>query len=230
MDRFVMTTNTQQVVYGNVQDAAADKIRAMILSGQLEPGEWLRQDELARTLGVSTMPIREALRQLQAEGLVKFHPRRGAFVTEMSVAHHREMYRIREELEVLACQWVAEDFDRLDMARLKQLLDDIEVAQEESEITRRMELVRAFFFTIYQASGKEYLLRILSNVWDLSQQYRRYFAAVPEINARRMVDYRCVYEACAAKDGQALVNAIRAIHAFGDSHIIPLLEKIEQNT
>ncbi len=225
-----MTSNFPQVVYGNVQDAAADKIREMILSGQLEPGEWLRQDDLARTLGVSTMPIREALRQLQAEGLVKFHPRRGAFVTEMSVAHHQEMYRIREELEVLACQWVAEDnFERVDLARLKQLLDDIEVAQKDADISRRLELVRAFFFTIYQASGKEYLLRILSNVWDLSTQYRRYFATVPEINARRLIDYRRVYDACAARDGQALVDAIRAIFTFGESQIVPLLEKIEQN-
>ncbi len=225
-----MTSNAQPVVYGNVQDAAADKIREMIVSGQLEPGEWLRQDDLARMLGVSTMPIREALRQLQAEGLVKFHPRRGAFVTEMSVAHHQEMYRIREELEVLACQWVAEDhFEHVDLARLKQLLDDIEVAQKDADISRRLMLVRAFFFTIYQGSDKEHLLRILSNVWDLSQQYRRYFATVPEINARRLIDYRCVYEACVARDGQALVDAIRGIFTFGESQIIPLLEKIEQN-
>lgn len=224
------STGTAPLLYGKVQDAAADRIREMILSGKVQPGEWLRQDDLAKALGFSTMPIREALRQLQAEGLVKFHPRRGAFVAELSVSHHQEIYRIREELEVLACQWVAEDFSRLDLSRLKQLLGDIEVAEKEADITRRLELVRAFFFTIFEATDKEHLLRILSNVWDLSQQYRRYFAAVPEIRARRIIDYRCVYEACAARDGQALVNAIRSIHTFGESQIIPLLEKIEHDT
>jgi DNA-binding GntR family transcriptional regulator len=224
------STGATPLLYGKVQDAAADRIREMILSGKVEPGEWLRQDDLAKALGFSTMPIREALRQLQAEGLVKFHPRRGAFVAELSVSHHQEIYRIREELEVLACQWVAEDFARLDLSRLKQLLGEIEVAEKEADITRRLELVRAFFFTIFEATGKEHLLRILSNVWDLSQQYRRYFATVPEISARRILDYRCVYEACAARDGQALVKAIRSIHAFGESQIIPLLEKIEYDT
>lgn len=218
------------VVYGKVQDVVADRIRDMILSGAVAPGEWLRQDDLAKTLGVSTMPIREALRQLQAEGLVKFHPRRGAFVAELSVSHHREIYRIREELEVLACQWVAEDFDRLDLPRLKQLLEEIEAAEKQADVASRLVLVRAFFFTVFEATGKEHLLRILSNVWDLSQQYRRYFATLPEISARRVIDYRCVYKACAARDGQALVSSIRAIHSFGDSQIVPLLQKIEQNT
>ncbi len=217
------------IVYGNVQDAVADRIREMILSGKVQPGEWLRQEDLAKALGVSTMPIREALRQMQAEGLVKFHPRRGAFVAELSVSHHQEIYRIREELEVLACQWVSEDFDRLDLARLKQILEEIETAEKASNISRRLELVRAYFFTIFEASGKEHLLRILSNVWDLSQQYRRYFATLPEIGARRVRDYRCVYEACASRDGEARVKAIRTIHTFGESQIIPLLEKIEHD-
>lgn len=224
------SSDTTQIAYGNVQDAVADRIREMILVGKVQPGEWLRQDDLAKALGVSTMPIREALRQLQAEGLVKFHPRRGAFVSELSVSHHQEIYRIREELEVLACQWLAEDFDRLDLAQLKQFLDELEAAEKQTDVARRLELVRAFFFTIFQASGKEHLLRILSNVWDLSQQYRRYFAGVPEISARRIIDYRRVYAACVARDGQALVQSIRAIHTFGESKIIPLLQEIEQNT
>lgn len=225
-----MTTSVApQVLYGNVQDAVADRIRELILSGNVQPGEWLRQDELANQLGVSTMPIREALRQLQAEGLVTFHPRRGACVTKLSVTHHQEIYRIREELEILACQWASEDFDRIPLDHLKQLLDEIETAQKESDIPRRLELVRAFFFTIFEASQKEYLLRILSNVWDLSQQYRRHFATLPETNARRILDYRRVYDACAARDVRALTQAIRDIYAFGESQILPLLREIEQH-
>ena len=64
--------STSPIAYGSIQDAVVDRIREMILSGQFKPGAWLRQDELAQTLGVSTMPIREALRKLQAEGLVIF--------------------------------------------------------------------------------------------------------------------------------------------------------------
>ncbi len=223
-----MTTDATHILYGSVQDAVVDRIREMIVSGSVQPGDWLRQDELATVLGVSTMPIREALRQLQAEGLVTFHPRRGACVTKLSVSHHQEIYRIREQLEILACQWAVENFDRIPLDRLKQLLDEIEIAQKDADIPRRLELVRSFFFTIFQASQKEYLLRILSNVWDLSQQYRRHFATLPETSARRLRDYRRVYDACAARDAQALTQAIRDIYAFGESQIIPLLREFEQ--
>ena len=91
-----------KIVYGSVHDAATDRIREMILDGQFAPGERLRQDDLATALGVSTMPVREALRQLQAEGLVVFYPRKGAVVATLSVSEYEEIYRIREQLEILA--------------------------------------------------------------------------------------------------------------------------------
>ena len=68
----IANSSSSIITYGNVQDAVADRIREMVLNGQLKPGDRLRQDELANSLGVSTMPIREALRKLQAEGLVLF--------------------------------------------------------------------------------------------------------------------------------------------------------------
>jgi DNA-binding GntR family transcriptional regulator len=215
------------ISYGNVQDAVVDRIREMILSGQIKPGEWLRQDDLASTFGVSTMPVREALRQLQTEGLVTFYPRRGATVSQVSTGDYEEIYRIREELEVLACRWAAEDFDRIPLERLKTLLAEIETAAVNQDIPRRMETVREFFFLIFGASQKAHLLRILSSLWDLSQQYRRYFSTIPEIVPQRLANYRDVYRACQARDEQALVQAIREIYAFGKTRLIPLLRQQE---
>jgi DNA-binding GntR family transcriptional regulator len=212
------------ITYGNVQDAVVDGIRDMILNGHLKPGDRLRQDELADTFGVSTMPIREALRQLQAEGLVIFRPRRGAIVAKLSVSEYEEIYRIREELEILACRWAAEDFDRIPLDRLKRLLEEIEKVAAHSD---DMQLVREFFFTIFEASEKEHLLRILSSLWDLTQQYRRYFSSVPEIVPQRLANYRDVYRACDARDPERLVRAIRAIRAFGKSTLIPLVREEE---
>jgi DNA-binding GntR family transcriptional regulator len=216
------------ITYGNVQDAVVDGIREMILSGHLKPGDRLRQDELADTFGVSTMPIREALRQLQAEGLVIFRPRRGAVVASVSVSEYEEIYRIREELETLACRWAAEDFERIPVDRLRVLMGEIEEAEANFEdVYRRMELVREFFFTIFEASEKEHLLRILSSLWDLTQQYRRYFSAFPELIPQRLANYRSAYEACEARDPERLVQAIRTIRAFGKSTFIPLVREEE---
>ena len=113
------------ITYGNIQDAVVDGIRSMILDGQLRPGDRLRQDDLADRFGVSTMPIREALRQLQAEGLVTFYPRRGASVARLSVSDYEEIYRIRQELESLACHWAAEHIERIPIDRLKELLEEL---------------------------------------------------------------------------------------------------------
>ena len=217
------------ISYGNVQDAVADRIRDMILSGKVKPGEWLRQDELASVFGVSTMPVREALRQLQTEGLVTFYPRRGATVSQISVREYEEIYCIREDLEILAVRWAAEDFDRISLDRLKTLLAEIETAAANEDVPRRMETVREFFFVIFRASQKNYLLRILSSLWDLSQQYRRYFSTISEITPHRLANYRQVYQACEARDAQALEKSIRDIYQFGKTRLIPLLRKQEDS-
>lgn len=217
------------ISFGNVQDAVADGIRNMILDGQLKPGERLRQNDLADVFGVSTMPIREALRQLQAEGLVTFYQRRGATVSQLSVSDYEEIYRIRAELEALACRWAAEDFDNIPVDHLKYLLVQIENAEQDLEnVVPRLRLVREFFFTIFEASEKEYLLRILTSLWDLSHQYRRYFSTFPELIPQRLENYRNVIRACETRDADQLVNAIQAISTFGKSVFIPLIRAQEK--
>ena len=216
------------ITYGNVQDAVVDGIRDMILQGHLKPGDRLRQDELANTFGVSTMPIREALRQLQAEGLVVFRPRRGATVASLAVSDYEEIYLIREALETLACRWAAEDFDRIPIDRLKLLLQEIEAAEaNQDDVHRRVQLVREFFFTVFEASEKEHLLRILSNLWDLSQQYRLYFYSFHELDSQRLTNYRSIYQACHDRDAEALINAFRVIWAVREDTLIPLVREEE---
>jgi DNA-binding GntR family transcriptional regulator len=216
------------ITYGNIQDAVVDGIRDMILKGHLKPGDRLRQDELADTFGVSTMPIREALRQLQAEGLVVFRPRRGATVASVSVSEYEEIYLIREALETLACRWAAEDFDRIPLDRLKLLLQEIEAVEaNQDDAHRRVQLVREFFFTVFEASEKEHLLRILSNLWDLSQQYRLYFYSLPELGPPRLANYHRIYQACRDRDPEALLDAFRIIWGQRDRMLIPLVREEE---
>lgn len=211
------------ISHSNIYDAVADRIREMILNGQLKPGDRLQQDKLADLLGVSTMPVREALRRLQAEGLVIFYPRRGATVAKFSFAEFEEIYRIREELEILACRWVAEDFSRLPTVHLRQVLVQIEEAEAQLDVLRRLQLVREFFFTIFETSKKPYLVRQLSTLWDLSQQYRRSFSAIFDTVPTRLEYYWSVYQACEAQDQEALIKAFRELYAFVRSTLTPRL-------
>lgn len=222
------SVRSSAIAHRNVHEAVVDGIRDKILSGQLKPGDWLRQDELAEAFGVSTMPVREALRQLQAEGLVTLHRRRGAAVASLSVAELEEIYRIREALETLAVHWAAENLERIPIENLDFLLGEIEAAEARfDDVDRRLHLVREFFFTIFQASERGHLLRMLSSLWDLSHQYRRYFSSLPELVPQRVTKYRSMYRACHARDAAGLITAFRAIWAVREPTLIPLLREEE---
>lgn len=218
---------TTIITYGDIQDIVAQRIREMILNGQLIPGDRLQQDELANTFGVSTMPVREALRRLQAEGLVYFRPRRGATVALISLSEYEEIFRIREALEIMACRWAAEDFRRIPVDQLGKILADLEATEGQMDVPRRLQLVREFFFTIFEASEKEHLLRLLSSLWDLSQQYRRYFSMVPDAAPTRLEHYRNIFRACETQDQEALVRSLQELYAFVRRMIIPLLRENE---
>jgi DNA-binding GntR family transcriptional regulator len=216
------------IQYRSVHEAVVDGIRDMILKGQLRPGDRLRQDDLAATFGVSAIPVREALRQLQAQGLVTLYPRRGARVAGLSVSDYEEIYRIRQALEALAVRWAVEDFARIPIERLSHLLGEIEAAEASSDdLERRLKLVREFFFTIFQASERPHLLRMLSSLWDLAHRYRRYFSSRPELVPERLAHYRRIRDACRARDAAQLTEAFRGIWAEGEPMLVSLVREEE---
>src|SRR3954463_5443378 len=117
-----MTLIAPRTIAGQV----AERLRAEIVGGERPPGGRLRQVEIARGLGVSTTPVREALAMLQQEGLVRLHPQRGAVVFLPSVDDLREHYEIRAALEALAAAKAAERFERAWAGPLETLLDEMQ--------------------------------------------------------------------------------------------------------
>jgi DNA-binding GntR family transcriptional regulator len=112
-------------------DEIATTIRTRILDGRIEIGSWLRQETLASELGVSRTPVREALRQLQAAGLVEAIPRRGALVRGVSPRDIREAYVVRAELEGLAAELAAELITDAQLQRLRDAEGLFRAAVEE---------------------------------------------------------------------------------------------------
>ena len=88
-------------------------------------------------------------------------------------------------------------------------------------------MVREFYFTVFEASEKEHLLRILSNLWDLSQQYRLYFYSLPELDSQRLTNYRNIYQACHDRDAEARIGAFRVIWAVREHRLVPLVREEE---
>jgi DNA-binding GntR family transcriptional regulator len=150
-----------------LRNIVVERLRQMIAQGQLHPGEWLRQERLARELGVSHTPIREALKQLEAEGLVEHMPYRGVRLVRFSVDDAVDVYTMRSALEGLAAAAAAERLDPAELAELNRLHQAMTAFEPPIEHLQEInELNRQFHHQVILASGRTYLIRTLELIWS----------------------------------------------------------------
>ncbi len=143
-----------------------------IIVGALRPGERLPIGDLAEAMHLSQMPIREALRRLDADGLVENIPHRGASVAGLTVEDLVEVYDARLLLELPAIEGAAERFTADDQRDAAASLARLEEATERGEKTQALNAHTAFHFGLYLASGSRWLPRLISPLWDNAERYR----------------------------------------------------------
>jgi DNA-binding GntR family transcriptional regulator len=150
-------------------------LRESILAGRLKPGDRIRQEDVASRFGASRLPVREALRMLEAEGLTEHEPHKGARVPRLSAHEVDVVYRMRERLEPLA---LAESIARLDPAvdaRLEELQGLIEA---NDDLERFLELDREFHLLSYAGCRVDPLTAMVTRLWNSTQPYRRTYVAM----------------------------------------------------
>jgi DNA-binding GntR family transcriptional regulator len=148
-----------------LRNVVADQMRSAILDGRYKPGEWLRQERIAQDLGVSQMPVREALKELAAEGLIEHVPYRGARVIAFSIDDVLDLYTHRAFLESRAAFVAAEVVTPEELAEIKALQLEIEKYSAPESVIKYRELNRKFHQFIYMVSKREYLIRTLAQMW-----------------------------------------------------------------
>lgn len=146
------------VLAKNTAEHVAEYLRMAILRGEIKSNEPLRQEKIAEELGISKIPIREALVQLKAEGLVILHPNRGAFVSTLNAAEASEIYTIRIALETVALESA---IPHLTPAQLMQAENTLRVMDVETDAARWTELNWQFHAQLYQAAQLHRLISIL---------------------------------------------------------------------
>jgi len=208
-----------------IQEQVVDNLRRLILEGDFAPGDKLQQEELAALLGVSAMPVREGLRRLQAEGLVEFIPRRGAFVATLSADEFDELYHIREELEALGFRWAMERIGPEEVERLRELLRQVEEAEAQLDVRGRAELIRSFLWTIFEAAGRPHLFEAIRRYYNMTYLYQRRYSAAFDLSAQRMQIYRRMLEAIEAGDVDGGLAAHRDNYRFVRETMLLLLEQ-----
>ena len=200
---------THELLTRTVTDQVYEQVRERIRSGSLEPGARIDQNALARTFGTSIVPVREALARLRADGLVRLVPHRGAFVESISPKELLDIYSTREILEEQAARLAAPNLTDDDLARLHQLLDDMENATRRHDYEILFTLNRTFHFTIYAASGRRHLLQIIRQLWDQGDRYRRIYTELPERALHGLDEHRAIIEACRRRDPAATGYSVR---------------------
>jgi DNA-binding GntR family transcriptional regulator len=165
-----------------------------IVVGELKPGERLPIEELAEVLDMSPMPVREALRRLDAAGLVENVPHRGARITELSIEDLYDVYQARLALEPLAVEHAARRFSDSAAERGRELLDSLN-ALGDSNTPNVWAAHTAFHFALYEAADSAWLLRLIQPLWESSQRYRLAAPTKRKLTMRRE-EHERILRAC----------------------------------
>ena len=177
-------------------EKAFDTLQTAIITGALRPGARLPIEELAEHLDMSPMPIREAVRRLDALGLVDNVPHRGARVRELSVTDLAEVYEARLALETVAIRRAAARFTddrtqhaRESLAELEKMADDNSVATSEAHAE--------FHLVFYEAAESAWLLRLIRPAWEVTERYALEWPQVRRLQERAS-EHRELLGACEA--------------------------------
>jgi DNA-binding GntR family transcriptional regulator len=183
-------------------------IRNAIQTEQFKPGERLREIDLAKLIGLSRTPIREALSWLESEGLVAHDPVRGVVVAELDYSMVTELYYMREVLEGTAARLVAQHASDVEISILDDLCQQYEAALgDQAALTASN---RRFHDTLYRCSHNRYLLNMVTVLHDALTLLGGTTLDTPERAAETLREHRAVVTAIRARDAEAAEQALRA--------------------
>ncbi len=201
------------------QEGVLRELRLQIASGKLKPGQQVIQDSLAASLGVSRVPLREALKVLEGEGQVTYHPHRGYFVADLSVADLVEVYRIRSILEDEALRVGVPLLTDDDIEYLEDILVDVEAAARTGNVTAVTAANRRFHFAIFEASNMPRLVRMIRNQWDATDAYRGVYFATSANLTHMNTEHRHMISALIARDVETAI-AQQAAHRENSVNVV----------
>lgn len=173
-----MYQSTEEAITGSmINDEVCERLRRWITSGTLVPGTKISLRSIADAFGVSTTPVREALRILQAEGLVVFE-RRSVTVTNLSEEQVHEVFQIRLRLEQLATEWALDRVRDEDLADLENILSRMEQPGIQAQEWR--DLNQDFHRRFYDCARSPHLLELIRNMWNKIEPYMAIYASTVE--------------------------------------------------
>jgi len=201
-----MAVSTVQTEPISLVDRVLDFVRDRILSGEYEPGARLRLQPLAEESGASLIPVREALRILEAERLVETIPNRGARVAGISREDMEDLYRVRVLLETQAVR-ESPPMTEEEAKEFAEILDQLKEAAKAGDDTLVLKLHRQYHFGIYERTSSRWLATLIDLLWKHTERYQR--LSLPFRHYAADHQHRDVLEALSNGDPGTAAEALR---------------------
>lgn len=206
----------------STRDLIAGSLRTAIMQGRLKSEEPLRQDEIAARFGVSKIPVREALIQLEAEGLVTFYPNRGAVVSRLSPAEVDEIFVMRVALETTALRRA---IPRLTIANLGQAEEILDAIEQEQNVARWGDLNWEFHATLYAPAGLPRLMEWVETLHIHVARYLVIYLAGMDYQTVSQEEHRKILSACRYGDLEAATEHLTHHLQSASDHLVSFLER-----
>jgi DNA-binding GntR family transcriptional regulator len=204
----VSVTPASSAPVGTVAQHALEALRGAIVSGELGPGQRIRQDEVAESLGISIAPVREALATLEQEGQVAYRPRRGYIVTELRIEDLEEIYGLRQLLEERAARAALPHLDEEALGHIVAAAEECVAAAESGNITAELSANRRFHFALLESEAQVHTMRLIRLLWDSTEAYRALYYSTAEERRRASDAHDRIIDAVRKGDADRLVREL----------------------
>ena len=200
-----------------LREIVYEQLKIQILTGKIAPGTRMMEVELAEDLGVSRTPVREAIRKLEKEALVVIEPRRGAYVSDVSVKEMVATLVVREDLEALAASLTAKRITKEELEGLEKKVTDYSEAIASGDMEQIIRADESFHHKIVALSGNKALIQLFSSVQELSLRFRYLYYEDFTRYENMPVEHKEILEAIRTGDGDAA-------RIVSDNHVKKLKE------
>lgn len=202
-----------------LREIVYEELKMQILTGKIVPGTRMMEVELADDMGVSRTPIREAIRQLEKEGLVTIEPRRGAYASQISVKDMVDILEVRQNLEGLAAFFAAQRMTKDVQEELYRVSENYDQAVADGDMAAMIKSDTRFHRIIVEASNNHVLLQMIEQLQELVLRFRYLYYSDFKRADDMPSEHEAIYEAIVAGDADAAREA-------ADIHIQRLKELV----
>ena len=212
-----LSVENDRIGRGTLVDEVAERLRVLLSTGEIKPGDRIRIRELQERFGVSHIPIREALRTLESEGLVASQPQKGAVATPLSLALLDEIYDARRLLEPTILERAVTKFEADDLTELEQAMERMERAEKRG-FSEFFEAHRNFHWALLRPGTPPILERMLRQLWAASERFIRISkVAYPTDVAVARRQHRQLRTLVSRRDGKCGAVLERHLHLTQDT-------------